>query len=105
MDFVDGQDPCHQLSDKYPVGMPVDQVIPIVAAVANALDYAHKKGLLHRDVKHVRSVNSGPGDGTRIELIDVRAETPDRVVIEPPSAYSTKYPNHGAMPEYTTPRT
>ncbi|PRC51007.1 serine/threonine protein kinase, partial [Mycobacterium sp. ITM-2017-0098] len=29
--------------------MPVDLVVPIVNAVASALDYAHKKGLLHRD--------------------------------------------------------
>ena len=31
--------------------MPVDQVVRIVTAVASALDYAHKQGLLHRDVK------------------------------------------------------
>jgi serine/threonine protein kinase, bacterial len=31
--------------------MPVDLVVPIIAAVSSALDYAHKKGLLHRDVK------------------------------------------------------
>ena len=31
--------------------MPVEQVVRIVTAVASALDYAHKQGLLHRDVK------------------------------------------------------
>ena len=31
--------------------MPADQVLRIVTAVASALDYAHKQGLLHRDVK------------------------------------------------------
>ena len=31
--------------------MPVEQVVRIVTAVAGALDYAHKQGLLHRDVK------------------------------------------------------
>ncbi len=31
--------------------MPTDQVVRIVTAVASALDYAHKQGLLHRDVK------------------------------------------------------
>ncbi|MDY6997776.1 MAG: serine/threonine-protein kinase, partial [Actinomycetota bacterium] len=32
-------------------GMPPDLVLRIVAAVGDALDYAHERGLLHRDVK------------------------------------------------------
>jgi serine/threonine-protein kinase len=51
MEFVDGTDAARQLGDKYPAGMPVDDVIAIVTAVAAALDHAHKRGLLHRDVK------------------------------------------------------
>jgi serine/threonine-protein kinase len=51
MDFVDGLDAAKLLSDRYPVGMPVEEVARIVTAVASALDYAHKQGLLHRDVK------------------------------------------------------
>ena len=51
MDFVDGLDAARLLADRYPVGMPVEEVARIVAAVASALDYAHKQGLLHRDVK------------------------------------------------------
>jgi serine/threonine protein kinase len=31
--------------------MPVEEVARIVTAVASALDYAHKQGLLHRDAK------------------------------------------------------
>jgi serine/threonine protein kinase len=31
--------------------MPVEEVVRIVIAVASGLDYAHKQGLLHRDVK------------------------------------------------------
>jgi serine/threonine protein kinase len=51
MDFVDGLDAARLLASRYPAGMPVDEVVRIVTAVAGALDYAHKQGLLHRDVK------------------------------------------------------
>lgn len=51
MDFVDGLDAGRLLADRYPAGMPVEEVARIVTAVASALDYAHKQGLLHRDVK------------------------------------------------------
>jgi serine/threonine-protein kinase len=51
MDFVDGLDAARVLADRYPAGMPVEEVARIVTEVAGALDYAHKQGLLHRDVK------------------------------------------------------
>jgi serine/threonine protein kinase len=51
MDFVDGLDAARLLADRYPAGMPVEEVARIVTAVAGALDHAHKQGLLHRDVK------------------------------------------------------
>ena len=43
MDFVDGVDGARLLADRYPAGMPTDQVVRIVTAVASALDYAHKQ--------------------------------------------------------------
>jgi serine/threonine protein kinase len=51
MDFVDGVDASRLLESRYPAGMPVDEVVRIVSAVGSALDYAHRQGLLHRDVK------------------------------------------------------
>jgi serine/threonine-protein kinase len=51
MDFVDGDDLSRLLTTRYPTGMPPEQVVTAVTAVASALDYAHKQGLLHRDVK------------------------------------------------------
>jgi serine/threonine protein kinase len=51
MDFVDGLDASLLLRDRYPAGMPVEEVVRIVTAIASGLDYAHKQGLLHRDVK------------------------------------------------------
>ena len=44
MDFVDGRDAAHLLADRLPGGMPVDQVVGIVTAVASALDYAQSRG-------------------------------------------------------------
>lgn len=51
MDFVKGSDTNQLLKRRYPVGMPRAEVVEIITAVAKALDYAHQKGLLHRDVK------------------------------------------------------
>ena len=51
MDYVEGLDAGQLLRDKYPSGMPPQDALDIVAAVAEALDYAHQKGLVHRDVK------------------------------------------------------
>jgi serine/threonine protein kinase len=72
MDFVDGQDAARLLADRYPAGMPLEQVVPIVKAVASALDYAHKQGMLHRDVKPGNIMLShGDGDDEqRILLAD-----------------------------------
>src|SRR5262249_14724135 len=49
MDFVDGTDAASLLRDCYPAGMPADEVATVIAPVASALDYAHQRGLLHRD--------------------------------------------------------
>jgi serine/threonine protein kinase, bacterial len=51
MNYVDGLDAARLLAARSPEGLPTDQVVRIVEAVAGALDYAHKQGLLHRDVK------------------------------------------------------
>ncbi|OBR98803.1 hypothetical protein A9W98_33390 [Mycobacterium gordonae] len=50
MDFVRGSDAARLLRERFPRGMPVGLVMQIVFAVASALDHAHQRGLLHRDV-------------------------------------------------------
>ncbi|MBO0675948.1 serine/threonine protein kinase [Mycolicibacterium sp. S2-37] len=71
MDFVDGTDAARQLRDRHPQGMPPAEVLAIVRAVADALDYAHQRGLLHRDVKPANILLGHPerGEG-RIALAD-----------------------------------
>jgi serine/threonine protein kinase len=72
MDFVDGPDLGASVSAHYSAGMPGEAVVAVVNAVADALDYAHHRGLLHRDVKPANVIVSQPEDGStpRILLSD-----------------------------------
>ena len=72
MDYVDGLDAARLLADRYPAGMPLDMVLSIITAVASALDYAHRQGLLHRDVKPANIILShrDDDDEQRILLAD-----------------------------------
>jgi len=71
MEFVDGTDASNLLADRYPYGMPPDEVVRIITAVAEALDYAHGKGLLHRDVKPANILLGFPDSGDdRVMLAD-----------------------------------
>ena len=65
MDFIDGPDAGRLLREQYPGGMPPRDVAEIVAAVGDALDYAHARGLLHRDVKPPNILLTNPERGRR----------------------------------------
>jgi serine/threonine protein kinase, bacterial len=69
MDFVDGTDAASLLRDRYPAGMPADEVAAIIAAVAGALDYAHHHSLLHRDVKPANIFLANPEVGEQRILL------------------------------------
>jgi serine/threonine protein kinase len=51
MDYVAGTDAGRMLRDEYPAGVPLLTVVDIVTAVGGALDHAHARSLIHRDVK------------------------------------------------------
>ncbi len=71
MDFVEGTDAAALLAERYPTGMPPEDVVRIVTAVADALDYAHQRHLLHRDVKPANILLANPGAvDERIMLAD-----------------------------------
>jgi serine/threonine protein kinase, bacterial len=71
MDYVEGTDAGAMLSEQYPRGMPPDEVVRIITAVASALDHAHQRQLLHRDVKPANILMANPDtDEERVMLAD-----------------------------------
>ncbi|TDL11789.1 serine/threonine protein kinase [Mycolicibacterium obuense] len=65
MDYVKGTDAARLVRERYPHGMPPKDVLDVVAAIADALDYAHERFLLHRDVKPANILLSDPQKGER----------------------------------------
>jgi serine/threonine-protein kinase len=71
MDYVEGTDAACLLRQSHPDGMPRGEVAEIISAVADALDYAHQRNLLHRDVKPANILLANPeGSDQRILLAD-----------------------------------
>ncbi|RAV16985.1 serine/threonine protein kinase [Mycolicibacterium sp. GF69] len=71
MDYVDGTDAGQLLRERYPAGMPQHDVAEIVTAVADALDFAHERRMLHRDVKPENIlVTMSDGHRRRVLLTD-----------------------------------
>ncbi|MDT5095586.1 MAG: serine/threonine protein kinase, bacterial [Mycobacterium sp.] len=51
MEYVDGIDASRLIRDRFGAEMPIGDVVAVIIAVADALDYAHERGLMHGDVK------------------------------------------------------
>ncbi len=70
-EYVAGTSAAQLVAERYPSGMPAGDALAIVTAVAEALDYAHQRGLLHRDVKpdHILLTDAAQGE-QRILLTD-----------------------------------
>src|SRR5246500_5110692 len=71
MDYVDGTDAGRLVQERHPRGMPEEDVLEIVTAVADALDFGHDRRLLHRDVKPENIlVTADDGHRRRVLLTD-----------------------------------
>jgi serine/threonine-protein kinase len=78
MQYIDGAD----AGTVNPLALAPEKAVQIIAGVADALDYAHGRGVLHRDVKpsNILLARANPGQGERVFLTDfglarLRAET------------------------------
>jgi serine/threonine-protein kinase len=69
MDYVADTDAARLLRERYPNGMPRQDVAEIISAVADALDYAHQRNLLHRDVKPANILVASPDSAERRILL------------------------------------
>jgi serine/threonine protein kinase, bacterial len=77
-EYIDGSDSAELLGDGHLDGMPPRMVITIVAAIAEALDYAHDRGVLHRYVNPGNIlVSSSAADGQRIALAGFGVARPE----------------------------
>lgn len=94
MDYVDGVNAAQLMAGRFPAVSPVGEALAVVTALAEALDYAHQRGLLHRNVKPANVFLTGRDEGEpRILLSDFGVAVP---IGEP--AGTTAY----ASPEQST---
>ena len=90
MDYVEGISAAQLMAERFPAVSPASEVLAIITAVAGALDHAHQRGLLHRDVKPANILLTSRGAGEqRILLADFGIA---RRLGEPTGTTGTKIP-------------
>jgi serine/threonine protein kinase/formylglycine-generating enzyme required for sulfatase activity len=65
MEYLDGEDLYTKVRKRG--RLPVDEAIRFIVPIAEALDYAHRQGVIHRDVKSGNIIVTGSG---RVVLMD-----------------------------------
>jgi serine/threonine protein kinase, bacterial len=77
-EYIDGSDSVEVLGEGHLDGMPPRMVIEIVSAIADALDYAHDSGVLHRYVNPGNIlISKSPADRRRIALTGFGVARPE----------------------------
>lgn len=108
MDYVNGPDLGAVLAERGGTGLSAAEVVAAVSAAAEALDYAHHRGLLHRDVKPQNIMISRPEDGSapRVLLTDfgIARPAPDDADLTQITSVNTDSTTRiGGIYDYTAP--
>ncbi len=92
-EYVAGISAAQLVAQRYPSGMPTGEALAIIAATAGALDHAHQRGMLHRDVKpaNILLTDAAPGE-ERILLTDfgLAQYLGERSGVAPPTNVTTE---------------
>ncbi|OBA82321.1 serine/threonine protein kinase [Mycobacterium sp. 1164966.3] len=68
-DYIEGGSAAQLITERFPAVSPAGEVLALVTAMAEALDYAHHRGLLHRDVKPANILLTSRGEGEQRMLL------------------------------------
>ncbi len=70
MDLLEGENLADVITRTGPLSL--DDALPVFIGVASGLGYAHKKGIIHRDIKpgNIFLLNEKDATGSRVKLVD-----------------------------------